>query len=147
MKNFVAPVVLAAFAGAMSIPASAQQAAPAPAQVQPGQALPAQAGVIDPAAAKRAQFERILRAQVLLDRMHFSPGEIDGAYGSNMRQALSAFQKSRNLEATGKLDDATFNALNQDLQIGWIARCEGSALYTPFIRGRFVGVDSIANIP
>ena len=114
MKKFVAPVVLAAFAGTMSIPASAQQAAPAPAQVQPGQALPAQAGVIDPAAAKRAQFERILRAQVLLDRMHFSPGEIDGAYGSNMRQALSAFQKSRNLEATGKLDDATFNALNQD---------------------------------
>jgi peptidoglycan hydrolase-like protein with peptidoglycan-binding domain len=31
-----------------------------------------------------------------------------------MRQALTGFQKSRNLQATGKLDDATWNALNQD---------------------------------
>ena len=67
-----------------------------------------------PVSDKQAKFERLLRAQVLLDRAHFSPGEIDGAYGSNMRQALNAFQAARNLAVTGKLDEATWNALNAD---------------------------------
>ena len=56
----------------------------------------------------------ILRAQVLLDRAHFSSGEIDGAVGSNLRRALTGFQKLRQLPVTGKLDDATWAALKVD---------------------------------
>jgi lipoprotein-anchoring transpeptidase ErfK/SrfK len=56
----------------------------------------------------------MLRAQVLLDRAHFSPGEMDAAEGSNMRQAVRGFQKLRQLRVTGKLDAATWKELERD---------------------------------
>jgi len=125
-------------AAATRAPAPAPAAAPAPAPAdarapaQAGVAAPVQAPVAPQAAAPNAapgqaasagapaagspaaDTERLLRAQVLLDRAHFSPGEIDGAYGSNMREALIGFQKTHDLPPSGKLDDATWNALNVD---------------------------------
>jgi lipoprotein-anchoring transpeptidase ErfK/SrfK len=62
----------------------------------------------------RAEADRVLRAQVLLERAHVSPGEIDAAYGSNMQTALATFQKTHGLPASGALDPATWNALNAD---------------------------------
>jgi lipoprotein-anchoring transpeptidase ErfK/SrfK len=55
-----------------------------------------------------------LRAQVLLDRAHFGPGEIDGANGSNLRRALAGYQRKQGLKDSGTLDGATWKALNAD---------------------------------
>lgn len=56
---------------------------------------------------------RIVEAQILLDRAHFSPGEIDGTTGINMRVALLGFQKQHKLKETGRLDPATWKALSE----------------------------------
>jgi lipoprotein-anchoring transpeptidase ErfK/SrfK len=54
---------------------------------------------------------KILNAQVLLDRLGFGPGVIDGHSGMSLTAALKGFQNARGLGQSGKLDAATAKAL------------------------------------
>jgi lipoprotein-anchoring transpeptidase ErfK/SrfK len=76
------------------------------------------AAVNNPALAEpvgaRASRSAVLRAQILLARAHFSSGEIDGRYGASLRGAISDFQESRGLPASGVMDLPTWKALNAD---------------------------------
>ena len=53
-------------------------------------------------------------AQVMLDRAGFSPGEIDGQQGSNLKRALEAFQAERGLMPSEAIDQPTWQRLQQD---------------------------------
>lgn len=87
--------------------------APVPAAASAAPADPAAAidtAVFAPAAKGDALRDQLIKAEVLLDRAHFSPGVIDGRDGGNLQQALAAYQGARGLKP-GPLDAQTWNAL------------------------------------
>jgi lipoprotein-anchoring transpeptidase ErfK/SrfK len=57
----------------------------------------------------------IMHVQVLLDRLGFGPGIIDGRKGASLTKALKGFQQARDLRVTGEIDRATLDALRPDM--------------------------------
>ena len=107
MIRLIAAVFVTALA---SFPAMA-------AHIRPGAAPPISAASINasaPNGKNDSDPSLIAKAEVLLDRDHFSPGEIDGMNGDNYRRALRAFQQANNLSTTGIMDADTWNALTSN---------------------------------
>ncbi len=55
-----------------------------------------------------------VRLEVLLDRAHFSPGEIDGKFGENAKKALRAYAEAQGLPSSDVLTEKTWKMLRED---------------------------------
>ena len=56
----------------------------------------------------------VLRLEILLDRAHFSCGQIDGRYGQNLKNAIEAYQLANQLTVDGVVGPSVWQLLNQD---------------------------------
>jgi lipoprotein-anchoring transpeptidase ErfK/SrfK len=83
--------------------------------------------------------DETLTVQVMLDRAGFSPGEIDGRPGANLKRAISAFQRAKGLGESGQIDEETRRQLteatgNQPTLIEYVVReADVAGPFTPNI--------------
>jgi lipoprotein-anchoring transpeptidase ErfK/SrfK len=106
---------------------------------------------VDKAAPKTANDKDpalIAKAEILLDRAHVSPGEIDGWDGDNFRNAVRAFQQVDGLPVSGNLDAATWSALTSDgapvLKAYTITIADAAG---PFTRAIPANLEAMARLP
>jgi lipoprotein-anchoring transpeptidase ErfK/SrfK len=85
-----------------------------------------------------AEGSAVLRAQILLDRAHFSPGEIDGRMGANAVRAVEGFRSAHGLSSGSSIDADVWKALNMDSAPAIV----DYALTEADVKGPFVKVPS-----
>jgi lipoprotein-anchoring transpeptidase ErfK/SrfK len=117
MRSLPAAILLLALA-ACNPDMTGQSAKPESDQVATGDASVDQMTSDDPRPGETARAEipdsqerPLMQLQVVLDRLGFTPGVIDGKMGLSTRNAISGFQEANDLSVTGQLDEETRRAL------------------------------------
>ncbi|MDH7638630.1 L,D-transpeptidase family protein [Sphingomonas sp. MAHUQ-71] len=92
---------------------AAMLAAPLAAAPKPPAKAPAMVAKPAPAKPKPGLDLNIMKTQVILDHLGFSPGVIDGKAGAGLKRAIAGFQKANGVVATGEIDQRTGAALDK----------------------------------
>lgn len=112
---FALPILIALAACKVSDKApdnTASQTPPTPAPVA-SDPLAAHDNAANPQDLPDSEARPVMQAQVVLDRLGFTPGVVDGKPGLSTRNAISGFQEANDLAVTGEMDAATTAALAQ----------------------------------
>ncbi|MEA3390614.1 L,D-transpeptidase family protein [Sphingobium sp. CCH11-B1] len=114
--------------------AAANDAQPSPAQSGALSDADYAFQVVEEPAGEAPPINRILQAQVALDRRGFSPGVIDGKDGMSFKAALRGFQEANDLPASGTYDEKTAAALlaGQQVPDTWMVRIPANFARGPF---------------
>jgi lipoprotein-anchoring transpeptidase ErfK/SrfK len=78
----------------------------------------------------------LIKVQVLLSRAHFSPGEIDGRYGRNLKAAVVAYKQAHGLPNPDEIDGALLDSLTQNDNTPILHRY---AVTADDVKGPFIG--------
>ncbi|RSU48070.1 L,D-transpeptidase family protein [Sphingomonas sp. S-NIH.Pt15_0812] len=112
-------------------------------------AAPAAIAQTPPAAAPVPIDPGLMKMQVVLDRLGFSPGVIDGRPGMSLTAAIKGFQESRGLKTSGEPDAATMAALRPywGTEATKVLTLDARVLAGPYIDPIPHGEDQQAKLP
>src|SRR5690242_6996209 len=64
----------------------------------------------------------LVKLQVLLDRAHASPGEIDGTLGENTRKAIAAYAEMKDLQPNEQVNEELWRAITgSDVELALVS--------------------------
>lgn len=124
----VRSIALGAMVAMLAMPLAAAPKAPAEA--------PAKAAMPAPPKPRPGPDLNIMKTQVILDHLGFSPGVIDGKAGAGLKRAIAGFQKANGVVATGEIDQRTGAVLDK---FGATQPVRELTLTDADLAGQFVG--------